>query len=179
MSRGFYIDIPRSRQHNLPPDPRFPIAYHIGWTRPTQKLETDWSTPEPDNYNRAILARKPIECEFVRDAVYYFDAERSAWWTVYCVPKDQLDQFDQWVQEQDYQLRWYQPHPAATRCRKGLLYNRKNGSEMTTEERLYTMGYYAKLSSKYFSDDDRKLLERLGPVRTELLNLPDFTTLQV
>ena len=50
-----------------------------------------------------------------------------------------------------------------------MLYNRKNSPEMTAEERLYTMGYFAKLHSKYFSEDDTMLLERLGPIRTEVL----------
>jgi hypothetical protein len=171
MSRGFYIGIPRKEQVDLPADPRFPIADHIGWTRPTLKLETDWSTPEPDNYNRAIMASKPILCPFLKDSVFYRDNVRSAWWSVYLVPPDQIEVFNEWFDQQEHIIRWHQPHPAAIRCRKGFLYNRKNGSDITAEERLFCMGYYAKLSSKFFADDDAPLLKRMGTVRADLLDI--------
>lgn len=173
MSRGFYINLKRQDQRDLPTDPRFPIAQHIGWVRPTHN-ETEYFVPEPDNYNRAVMAPKPLECPFIEDQVFYRDLERNAWWSIYYVPQHLANRYDLWINNQTVIYRWWQPNPAAMRQRRPLLYNRINSHEMTTNERLYTMGYYANLHSKYFSDDDTILFSRLGSARANLLeNLPE------
>lgn len=169
MSRGFY-NLRLADTRDLPSDPRFPVAQHIGWTRSTNGVDTEFHTPEPDNLNRVIMYDHPIECKFIEDNVFYRDLARNKWWSFYYVPLDQLDQFDQWIMEQPHDLLWTHNKPASLKRRRGLLHNTRSQSELTLDERLFTMGYYANLNSKYFSDDDKKLLERLGPVRALVLS---------
>ena len=169
MSKGFYQNIKRADSQHLPADPRFPIARHIGWTR-SNLPETEFTIPEPDAYNRAVLAERPLECNFIKNSIFYRDETTTNWWTVYLVPKEQELEFEVWIREQPYKIFWWHPKPAAIRRRKSMLCQRKNLAELTAEERLYTMGYYAKLSQQHFSDNDNILLERLGPVRDIVLN---------
>ena len=171
-SKGFYVNVPKKELDRWPADPRFPIARYMSWTRPNG-TQTEYSIPEPDNFNRAVMALRRLTCPFIEDHIFYYDTLRSSWWTVYYVPPSRLQEFDLWVDQQEYIIRWYHSKPAAVRTRKSLLYNRVNSYEITDNERLYTMGYYNKLAEKYFKEDDRPLLDRLGSVRKELL---DFRT---
>jgi hypothetical protein len=173
MSRGFYSNMPRSQASEMPADPRFPIAQHINWTRPTGTI-TAYSGLEPDNYNYCVLAKSPMECDFIKDHVFYRDQTTSNWWTAYYVPKKQWNQFIKWIEDQDCICRWYHTKPAALRHKKGLLYNRANTPEFSFDEVLFTQGYYAKLNDKLFSDNDKILLDRMGPVRAEVINYPAF-----
>ena len=34
---------------------------------------TDFSTPEPDNYNRAVFTTTPQECLLIEDQIVYYD----------------------------------------------------------------------------------------------------------
>ena len=158
--------------HNLqlPPykDPRIPIARHMDWSK-THTKESYLSQPEPDNYNRSLCAKKPIECKFIKDQVFYKDYKEDLWWTVYYVPETQEAAFDVWVRKQNFLLYWHISKATKVRPRVPLLAARKN-SDITDNERLFTMGYYAKLNSKYFSElSEDWLLAKLGPVRTEIL----------
>lgn len=173
MSKGNYVNVPKRELHLWPADPRFPIAKHIGWSRPGG-YETDYHVPEPDNYSRAVMARHRVECKFIEDHVFYRDLERQAWWTVFYVPPSMNKEFDLWLDQQDYIIRWYQNKPAAQRQRKGFLYARLNSTEITDNERLYTMGYYNKFAEKHLKDDDSVLLDRLGQARKQLLDFKTF-----
>lgn len=162
--------------HNIPipayKDPRIPIARHIDWIK-TYTIESTFTSPEPDNYNRAVYALTPIECKFIKDQVFYRDlTKHNTWWTVYYVPQDQLENFDSWIKTQNYQLFWLMEKTVKLRSPMHLLYARKN-SDITDNERLFQMGYYAKLGSKYFSEDDTMLLERLGPARAVVNGLEE------
>lgn len=153
-------------------DPRIPIARHIDWHK-TYAKEVEFTKPEPDNYNRAVCADRRLECNFIKDHVFYhdFSLDRSEkWWTVYYVPDHKIKQFDDWIKQQQFDLLWVSARTAKINDRKPLLYARKN-SDMTLNERLYTMGYYKKLENKYFSDNNKMLLERLGPARAALNDL--------
>lgn len=150
-------------------DPRVPIARHMDWVKTTGTVPTAWRVPEPDNYNHAIRTPRPIVCEFVKDAVFYRDLATNKWWNVFYVPEHQVEAFRAWVDQQDTDLYWYHTKPPAIRPSRPRLYNTAQ-AEINVDERLFQMGYYAKLGSKYFSEDDKKLLELLGPVRNRVLD---------
>jgi hypothetical protein len=157
--------------HNLPlpsfKDPRVPIARHIEWVK-SYSNENLFSLPEPDNYNRATLSLRGLECKFIKDQVFYRDITTDNWWTVYYVPDSQTADFDQWIRQQPFLLSWQIAKASKIRPIIKLLHARKN-SDVTDNERLFQMGYYAKLGSKYFSEDDTMLLDRLGPARADIL----------
>jgi len=151
-----------------PVDPRLTISKHIGWVRTTTDY-TEFSVPEPINYNRALFYNRPVECKFIRDAVYYRDRATGLWGSVWYVPKEQAEEFDRWCAGQEHDYIWKYTTYIPLKPVKRLLFNRKNSVDITDNERLYTMGYYESLANKYFSEDDTMLSERLGPVRIELL----------
>ena len=90
-------------------DPRIPIARQIGW----QKFagETPYTIPEPDNYNRAVVSDKPVECVFVEDQVIYKDTSRGLWITVLLVPEEQHDDYDSWLAKLKPQAYWQHTKP--------------------------------------------------------------------
>lgn len=161
----------RGRQNGV--DVRVPIARHINWTQNTNPGTTirEWRVPEPDNYNYAIRTAKPVYCKFIKDAVFYKELATNKWWNVFYVPQEQIKEFDAWARAQDMDYLWYHTKPAKIKPYKKMLYNTKKG-DISTEERLFQMGYYATLRDKYFTDaNDKTLLDRLGPVRDCVLNM--------
>lgn len=153
-------------------DPRVAIARHIGWINThNYGYPVPWRVPEPVNYNYAVRSGRPIECKFIQDQVFYRTETDSRWWTVYYVPEDSLAAFDSWVKQQPIDYLWFHTRPPAIRTNQRLLYNKK-AAEINVNERLFQMGYYAKLGSKYFVDDDHALLSIMGPVRDRVLNGP-------
>ena len=160
----FWAGALQRRQNN---DPRVEIARHIGWTPTTStKTLSEWTLPEPNNYNRAVRALLPIDCPFCKNAVYY--RKDGKWWSVYLIDDEQDQKFKQWLDTVPIEVYWYHNRKTIIRQPRTLLYARKN-QEMTENERLYSMGYYSRLSDKYFCNNDKLLLERLGPVRTDIL----------
>lgn len=151
-------------------DPRIAVAKHIGWEKKQNKY-TDWSTPEPDNYNRGILSAKPCTCDWLKDQVVYYDRTYKKWWTLYYVPPQDRPQFDNWLLEQPWEIRWYYEHASAVRERKQLLTPDNIRADINLNERLFTLGYYATLHSKYFSEGtDDWLLSRMGTIRDCVLD---------
>ena len=151
-------------------DPRIAIAKHIGWTRPLTGL-TDYSLPEPDNYNYAVFNALPWECPIIEDQVFYYDKRLKGWWTVYYVPSDIEDEFIAWAHPLPFELCWATPRgPSKLRPRRTLLHTRSCAVEQTAEERLFTMGYYENLQTTYNID----ITDTLGTPR---LNMPqgEFT----
>jgi len=146
-------------------DPRIAIAKHIGWTRSLTGM-TDFSLPEPDNYNYAVFNALPWECPVIEDQIFYKDKKLNGWWSVYYVPDEQLQEFLAWADPLPFQRCWATPgRPARLRHRRTLLWTRTCAVEQTIEERLYTMGYYDKLQSTYNID----ITATLGTPR---LNMP-------
>jgi hypothetical protein len=86
-------------------DPRLPIARQIGWTK-LFGTETSFTLPEPDNYNRAVITLKPVECPFIEDQVIYKDFNKNAWATVLYVPEQQQAEFELWLSRTDIQAHW-------------------------------------------------------------------------
>ena len=60
-------------------DPRIAVSSHIGWRRVMKGL-TEFSTPEPDNYNHAVFTEKPIACPlaFVENQIWYKAVKRAS-----------------------------------------------------------------------------------------------------
>lgn len=183
MSRGIYTWHPRLNPHHfytevLPSDPRIMIAMHINWQKPTGP-ETLFHTPEPDNFNRAIMAKRAIMCDFIEDNVFYRDLLRDKWWSFYHVPINQLPAFDAWIKQQHYDLLWQHKKAAAVRQRRTLLWNKQSAPDLNLNERLYAMGYFDNLERKYFSEDNAMLTTRLGSLRSEAKEIMQNISQQV
>lgn len=152
-------------------DPRLAIARHIAWHRGTTP-DTDRSVPEPDNFNRAIFANKPYDCDFIEDQVFYFDKSRNNWFSVYYVPDEQVDEFNLWIDKLEPNAFWQHLNAPKIRLQRSLLWTRDNKSQktLTDNERLHTLGYYEDLKVKYFSDDATYVDSLLGESRDLLKN---------
>jgi hypothetical protein len=146
------------------PDPRLVIARHIGWSRPLS-TETTYTTPEPDNYNYAGSHQRPIDCEFIKDQVFYFDNRSQRWWSVYYVQDEQVTDFLTWAEQQNFEFCWRSYHRTnKLRNRRRILHFRLNSPEQTDNERLFNMGYYDQLQTEFNLD----ISERLGPPRKNM-----------
>jgi len=152
-------------------DPRIVIARHIGWYRGTAQ-DTENSVPEPDNYNRAIFANKPWDCNFIEDQVFYYDKLRLNWFSVYYVPEEQIEEFNAWIEIIEPNAFWQHFNASKIRPQRSLLWCRENKSRrtLTDNERLHTMGYYEELKVKYFNDDTAYVDSLLGESRDSLKN---------
>jgi len=167
MKRSIKWIVPRSAPRD---DPRIAIARHIAWIKPITP-DTEYSLPEPDHYNYCGLATRPIDCEFIADQVFYQDKKTGLWWSIYYVTEENNDAFLAWSESIEFIQCWTPFRQTKMRTRRGMLWARHNISEgnQTDNERLYTMGYYEKLKSKYF-DDDEKFIKVVGTPRGAVLN---------
>lgn len=166
MKRSIKWIVPRAANRD---DPRIAIARHIGWIKPISN-ETEFSLPEPDHYNYAGLASCPIDCEFIADQVFYQDKKTKLWWSVYYVTEQDNDAFLDWSESIEFIQCWTPFRSSRMRNRRGLLYVKGKVADynQTDNERLYTMGYYEKLKSKYFDDDTKIVDSLLGSARASL-----------
>lgn len=98
-------------------DPRLPLARHIGWTK-LFGASTIFSVPEPDNYNRAIITKKPVECVFVEDQVIYKDINKNHWITLMYIPDEQLGEYDAWMIRLKPEAYWQHTMAPKIRYRK-------------------------------------------------------------
>lgn len=154
--------------HRKGRDIRAAVAAYMGWVKSYRTI-SDSTGLEPDNYNKGVLALKPVDCPFVRDAVYYKDLKTNKWWSIYYVPPEQEQEFLAWVDKQLIEEYWFHTSPGPIRSRRPLMWVRNNRSGLTDNERLYTMGYYEELSRKYFSQGlEDWLLTRVGTARADI-----------
>jgi hypothetical protein len=154
--------------HNLV-DPRIAIARHLQWQRPSTNT-TDYTLPEPENYNRAIYTIKPMELPWVQDQIIYKEPHKPGWITACYLTEAEAVKFDQWATMMDMTY-WRHLRPAVPRRPRLLLARGATKSELSLDERLLTMGHYKNLVVKYFDGDPQYVQSRLGPVRTDLTNL--------
>ena len=89
-------------KRNLP-DPRIAIARHIGWNKYYNEL-TEYPTPEPDNYNRAILSLLPVDCKIAEDQVIY--KVNEGWITVMLIEDDQINEYETWLKVHSPRAHW-------------------------------------------------------------------------
>jgi len=142
-------------------DPRLDISKHISWTKSAMPY-TDFSYPEPDNFNHAVLNYKSIECPLPISQVFYKEKKGNLWWSVYCVEEKHHNDFIDWLYTQKVVVYWYNSKNPIKRHRRQLLWHKKSQNELTDNERLLTMGYYADLKSKYFCEDNKMFDSRIG-----------------
>ena len=150
-------------------DPRMTVARYLGWKK-LNTAETEYCTPEPDNYNRAIFAKTPKDCSIVEDQVIFYDKVGQGWITLMYVPELQITAVDTWIQQCRPQAYWNHFKAPKIKPRRGMLWARGNmrGDNQTDNERLYTMGYFDELKVKYFSDDTTYVDSLLGEARASL-----------
>lgn len=150
------------------PDPRIAIVRQLDWTRSTT-AETMYALPEPDNYNRAVFARRPQVCDFIEDQVIYKNDYHNGWFTVAYVPEDKLTEFDAWAGAHGLAI-WRHSRPSQFKQPKLLLDRREYYKELSTNERLLTMGYYKKFAVKYFEGDTKIVKSLIGEPRGNLID---------
>jgi len=153
-------------------DPRLALAKWLGWKK-TNYADTEYCTPEPDNYNRAILASTAIDCTIIEDQVIFYDKQAQAWITLMYVPDEQINAVDSWIEQCKPQAWWIHLRAPKIKPQRGMLWVRGNINEhnQTDNERLYTMGYFDEFKVKYFSDDPEYVDSLLGEARASLKNL--------
>lgn len=150
------------------PDPRTPLALHIGWERGNTPF-ANFSLPEPHNFNWAICSDRYLLPDFIRNAVFYLDQMRQCRVTVYYVPDNVESEFKVWIREQPWTSYWRSHRPVAPRAVKPLLHSRVGAVEISLEERLYISGYYQDLQNKYPGDIAEYISQRLGQPRGGLV----------
>jgi len=99
-------------------DPRIPVAKQLAWTK--LPGDTPYTVPEPDNYNRAIMTDKPVECLLVEDQVIYKNTNKNTWVTLMYVPDEQLAEYDLWLNRQSVRAYWQ--HTRAPKIKKQRSY---------------------------------------------------------
>jgi hypothetical protein len=154
--------------HNLI-DPRTAIARQLNWQRSTSNI-TEYTLPEPENYNRAVYSPCPIEFTWVKFQVIYKDTYRNAWITACHLTAAECLKFDAWAQANDMTY-WRHHKPRSLRHRKLLLERGATKAEISLDERLLTMGYYKNMVVKYFDGDAHIVKSRLGEARACLADL--------
>jgi len=152
------------------PDPRLTLARHIGWKK-VHSEDTEYPTPEPDNYNRAVYSSTPVDCSIIEDQVIY--KYKDAWITLLYVPSEDTAQVDSWIFQCKPKAVWCHLKAPKIKQQRQMLWTRHNISDtnQTDNERLYTMGYFEALKVKYFNDDTEYVDSLLGTARA-ILNDP-------
>jgi hypothetical protein len=150
-------------------DPRLLVARHIDWHKSSTGI-TEYSIPEPENYNRAVWSIKPMEFTWLQDQVIYRDTYRSGWITLCYLPQDQIEKFDEWAVLMDMTY-WRHLKSPALRIQRPMLERGAGVSNMSLDERLLTMGHYKNLVVKYFDGDANYVRGRLGEARANLKDL--------
>jgi hypothetical protein len=85
------------------PDPRIAISKHIGWLKADDAVT--FSSPEPDAYNYAIRASKPLNC-LALDYQIFYKQPNDQWWSVYYVAEHEKEDFMRWLSKQDFEVYW-------------------------------------------------------------------------
>ena len=152
-------------------DPRIAVARYLGWKKGNY-ADTEYRTPEPDNYNRAVFANTPIDCTIVKDQVVFYDKVGLGWITIMYVPEEQIIEVDSWISQCRPQAYWVHLRAPKIKPQRGMLWTRGNISDtnQTDNERLYTMGYFDEFKIKYFSDDPEYVDSLLGEARASIKN---------
>lgn len=153
-------------------DPRLAISKHMAWANPNNAT-TPYNGIEPDNYNYAIFDTQPHDLEIEHQCWYKIDTvvrrkQIQGWMSVYYT--DNNIAFNQAVIKIQPQAHWRHPKPHPIRNHKTLLQRevRLNGPSLTTEERLWQMGYFNVYKHKYL--DDEAYLKVVGTPRGIALN---------
>ena len=98
-------------------DPRIAIAKHLGWQKYSNAC-TEYATPEPDNYNRAIWSLLPVDCRITEDQVVYRDVARDAWITVMLIQQEDIETYENWKTIHDPLAFWQHNSPPPVKTRR-------------------------------------------------------------
>tara|TARA_R110002126_G_scaffold66826_2_gene169693 strand:+ start:779 stop:1351 length:573 start_codon:yes stop_codon:yes gene_type:complete len=154
-------------------DPRLPITKHIQWTLPVGP--STYSGAEPDNYNLAIYDHKPHDFKFIEHQCFYLvdktvNRKKFFGWMSLYVAEERLQTilFNREILKIQPQAIWRFDRAKLIRNKRTELQREKLHhkyliNNLTTEERLYQMGYYEKFKNKYF--DDERFLRVVGQPR--------------
>jgi hypothetical protein len=147
------------------------LAKWLGWKK-SNYADTEYRTPEPDNYNRAVFAKTIIDCTIIKDQVIFYDKVGQGWITLMYVLDSQFTEVDSWIEQCRPQAHWVHLRAPKIKPSRGMLWTRNNISDnmQTDNERLYTMGYFDEFKIKYFSDDTTYVDSLLGEARAILKN---------
>ena len=128
-------------------DPRLAISKQMAWANPNNPV-TPYNGIEPDNYNYAIFDLRPHDLDFVELQCWHkIDTTIrrkpvKGWFSVFYTDNKQA--FNEAIIKIQPQAYWHHTKPHPIRNRKTLLQRevRLNGPSLTTEERLWQMGYF-------------------------------------
>ena len=146
-------------------DPRLVITKHIEWNLPMGKDST-WNGVEPDNYNLAVFGKQALDCPFVDNQVFFYNARFNGWFSMCCEQDKQLiADYIAWAKRQIIIAYWHYPKAQKVRTTKKLLedYRKSQTPILTVNERLFQLNYYDKL--KYKCDNEFIVERRIGKPR--------------
>lgn len=153
------------------PDPRIPIVRHIQWQPPQYTVNTrgltTWSTPEPDAYNYAFLADRPIECPFLENQIWYYHEHLKKWFSVYYVPNEKKLTWARWFIHQPWLAHWTVFKESQLRRTRPLLMQEKRKTkheDPTLNERLHELNFYSSLLNKSEESIRDAVKERIGGI---------------
>jgi len=152
------------------PDPRLPISQQMQWVNPNSTI-TPWTGVEPDNYNYAIFDTRPHDLDFIQDQCFYkIDMTHrrkriQGWMSVYVT--EEHEKFNQVAPQLKPIAYWRSKTAKPYRTRRTIMQrelraNTAAGS-ITTEERLWQMGFFDVYKHKYL--DDESYLKVVGVPR--------------
>jgi len=159
-------------------DPRVPITRHIDWTTPWQ-ASTTWSQPEPDNYNRAILASRPYDIQGIRSQCWYQLPRNPNWFSVYyCATESEIDIWTNWVKINPVIAVWaHTAHPIRRRLNRIEQASTRQWGRVklaTEDERMIDQGFTEKLILK--GADPDYIAHYMGRRRPELADTNQMAT---
>jgi len=98
-------------------DPRIAIARQIDWQKHFT-VYTEYSTPEPDNYNRAIWSLLPLDCHIAEDQVVYKDIVNNGWITVMLINAELIEEYEKWKTIHRPRAFWQHSNPPPVKSRR-------------------------------------------------------------
>lgn len=98
-------------------DPRIAIARQLGWQKYYNEC-TEYATPEPDNYNRAIWNLLPVDCKIADFQVIYKDHHNDAWFTVMYIPEEKIEEYQAWLSVFNPKAHWQHEDAPAIKARR-------------------------------------------------------------
>ena len=103
-------------------DPRSALARQMAWIRPTGMTTDCRGRLEPDNYNWAVISRRPIDISSLDESFIYKDATTDLWITLARVDDTDINELINYLKDYQYYAIWHNPRPFA--IRKRLAYDK-------------------------------------------------------
>lgn len=149
----------------LLPDPRISVVRHMGWQLPVNI--SLYSGAEPDNYNFAVFDHRPHDFKFIQHQCWYkidhvFKRKKVLGWIGLYIAEERLQSilFNREILKIQPEAVWRYDkarliRPKRTELQRERFHYKSKDGNLTTEERLYQLGYYENLQRKYFDGDER------------------------